>query len=42
MHFVKAKEINPNYGPAEQLGLSYYMKGIPDLLWRNGRNEANA
>jgi tetratricopeptide (TPR) repeat protein len=32
VNFVKAKEINPSYGPAWiQLGLTYYMKGLPGL-----------
>ena len=31
-NFMKAKEINPAYGPAwVQLGVSYYMKGLTGL-----------
>jgi len=34
VHFVKAKLINPNYGPAwVQLGLSYYMAGHTGLAF---------
>jgi tetratricopeptide (TPR) repeat protein len=34
VHFTKAKEINPQYGPAwTQLGLSYYMKGLAGLAF---------
>ena len=33
-HFVKAKELNPEYGPARvQLGLSYYVKGLARLAF---------
>ena len=34
LHFTKAKELNPEYGPARiQLGLSYYMKGLQLLAF---------
>ena len=33
-HFAKAKELNPEYGPARvQLGLSYYIKGLTRLAF---------
>ena len=33
-HFSKAKELNPQYGPAwVQLGLSYYMQGLVGLAY---------
>jgi tetratricopeptide (TPR) repeat protein len=34
VHFVKAKVINPNYGPAWiQLGICYYMEGLNGLAF---------
>jgi tetratricopeptide (TPR) repeat protein len=38
-NFAKAKEVNPNYGPAwVQMGLSYYMKGLSGLAMEEWQN----
>ena len=39
VHFITAKETNPDYGPAwVQLGLTYYTKGLSGLAFEEWEN----